>query len=65
MKKQSKRKFEVEDNETIDQCIERMQNEGYAPIRRIEEPVFHEVERNGNIDIEPCGRKIIFEGVLQ
>ena len=65
MKKQSKRKFEVEDNETIDQCIERMRNEGYQPVRRIEEPVFQEVERNGTIDIEPCGRKIIFEGVLQ
>ena len=65
MKKQAKRKFVVEDNETIDQCIERMHNEGYAPVRRIEEPVFQEVERNGNIDIEPCGRKIVFEGVLQ
>ncbi|WP_078550276.1 NETI motif-containing protein [Litchfieldia alkalitelluris] len=65
MSKHSKRKFEVEDHETIDQCIERMRSEGYIPVRRIEEPVFHEVERNGAIDIEPCGRKIVFEGKLE
>lgn len=65
MKKQTKRKFEVETDETIDQCIERMRSEGYVPVRRVEEPVFHEVERNGTIDIEPCGRKIVFEGKLE
>jgi hypothetical protein len=65
MKKNAKRKFEVGDNETIDQCLERMRDEGYTPVRRIEEPVFQEVKREGQIEIEPCGRKIIFEGQMQ
>ncbi|MFC4324006.1 NETI motif-containing protein [Litchfieldia salsa] len=65
MSKNTKRKFEVEENETIDQCIERMRSEGYTPVRRMEEPIFQEVDRNGTVDIEPCGRKIIFEGKLE
>lgn len=65
MKKPTKLKFEVLENETIDQCLERMKKEGYMPVRRMEEPLFQEVERNGEIIVEPCGRKIIFEGKLQ
>ncbi|MBD8069662.1 NETI motif-containing protein [Bacillus sp. PS06] len=65
MTKKTKLKFEVEKNETIDQCIERMKKEGYTPVRRMEEPIFQEVERNGTIEVEPCGRKIIFEGKLE
>ncbi|MFS0862730.1 NETI motif-containing protein [Fredinandcohnia sp. 179-A 10B2 NHS] len=65
MKKQTKLKFEVLENETIDQCLERMKKEGYMPVRRMEEPLFQEVERNGEIIIEPCGRKIIFEGKME
>ena len=52
--------FEVEDNETIDQCLERMRKQGYMPVGRKEEPVFHLV--NG----EPtylC-QKIKFKGLL-
>ena len=65
MKKQAKRRFEVEENETIDQCLERMKKEGYIPVRRTEEPVFKEVDRNGKLDIEPVGRRIIFEGKIE
>ncbi|WP_449538643.1 NETI motif-containing protein [Ferdinandcohnia sp. Marseille-Q9671] len=65
MKKPAKQRFEVQENETIDQCLERMSAEGYSPVRRMEEPLFKEVERNGEIKVEPCGRKIIFEGKLQ
>ncbi|RFB10206.1 NETI motif-containing protein [Bacillus sp. HNG] len=65
MSKPKKQKFEVKENETIDQCLERMQAEGYFPVRRMEEPVFQEVKRNGEIVVEPCGRKIVFEGKLQ
>jgi len=65
MKKQAKRRFEVEENETIDQCLERMKKEGYIPVRRTEEPVFEEVDRNGKLDIEPVGRRIIFEGKIE
>ncbi|WP_083849178.1 NETI motif-containing protein [Bacillus timonensis] len=53
------------ENETIDQCLNRMKQEGYFPVRRMEEPVFQEVRRNGDIIVEPCGRKIVFEGKLQ
>ncbi|MBD1382358.1 NETI motif-containing protein [Metabacillus arenae] len=63
-KKPAKRKFEVEESETISQCLERMKNEGYSPTRRMEEPIFQEVKEDGKIQIVPVGRKIIFEGKL-
>ncbi|MEH7382768.1 NETI motif-containing protein [Bacillus sp. JJ1533] len=65
MSKPKKQKFEVKENETIDQCLDRMKAEGYFPVRRMEEPVFQEVKRDGEIVVEPCSRKIIFEGKLQ
>ncbi|WP_077620412.1 NETI motif-containing protein [Bacillus sinesaloumensis] len=65
MNKPKKQKFEVRDNETIDQCLDRMKAEGYFPVRRMEEPIFQETERNGEIAVEPCGRRIVFEGKLQ
>lgn len=52
--------FEVEENETIEQCLERMKKEGYMPAGRKEEPVFQLV------DGEPtylC-QKIKFKGIL-
>ncbi|MCP8970722.1 NETI motif-containing protein [Ectobacillus ponti] len=57
-----KKRFEVLEHESIDQCLQRMEQEGYAPSRRMEEPIFHEVERDGEVVVEPFGRKIIFEG---
>jgi hypothetical protein len=60
----SKKKFKVEENETIDQCLERMKQEGYTPVRRMEEPIFQETEKDGIKDIEPSGRMIVFEGKL-
>lgn len=60
----SKKKFEVLENETINECIERMQAEGYTPIKRIEVPIFSEQMIDGKIEIEPSGRKIVFEGKL-
>ncbi|MEH7235211.1 NETI motif-containing protein [Bacillus sp. JJ1562] len=65
MSKPKKQKFVVKENETIDQCLDRMKAEGYFPVRRMEEPVFQEIKRNGEIVVEPCGRKVIFEGELQ
>lgn len=53
--------YEVEENETIEQCLERMNKDGYMPFGRKEEPVFHYI--NG----EPtylC-QKIKFKGVLR
>ena len=58
----SKKKFEVLENETINDCLDRMKSEGYTPVKRMEEPIFKEVLQNGIKEIEPVGRKIVFEG---
>jgi hypothetical protein len=64
VKKQSKKRYEVAENESIDHCLERMHKDGYMPVRRMEEPIFEEVTVNGQTEVQPCGRKIIFEGKL-
>ncbi|MEG0260542.1 MAG: NETI motif-containing protein [Lysinibacillus sp.] len=33
--------YEVEENETIEQCLERMKRDGYMAVGRKEEPMFH------------------------
>lgn len=53
--------FEVEENETIDQCLDRIEKAGYIPIGRSEKPIFKEVQQGNKITYEPTGRKIIFE----
>lgn len=50
--------FEVEENETIDDCLQRMQNEGYMPTGRREEPLFQELEG----EIVPIRQIIQFKG---
>ncbi|PGM57498.1 NETI motif-containing protein [Bacillus sp. AFS053548] len=60
----SKKKFEVFENETINDCLERMEREGYSPVKRMEVPIFSEQMVNGKVEIEPTGRKIVFEGRL-
>ncbi|MDZ5474629.1 NETI motif-containing protein [Bacillus sp. 31A1R] len=61
MSKAKKQSFEVKENETIDQCLERIKKEGYMPTRRMEKPIFKEVNEGGSISYEPVGRQIIFE----
>jgi hypothetical protein len=56
-----KRMYEVGENESIDDCLNRMKKDGYAPVRRMEKPIFKEVEKSGAVDYEPAGRQIIFE----
>lgn len=53
--------FEVQENETIDMCLDRIQKAGYVPVRRTEKPVFKEVNKSGTITYEPVGRQIVFE----
>ncbi|WP_053364903.1 NETI motif-containing protein [Bacillus sp. FJAT-27245] len=53
-----KQLFEVKENETIDDCLKRMEQQGFIPIKRIEKPIFKE---EGN-EVIPAGRQIIFEG---
>lgn len=52
--------FEVQENETIEQCLERMRKEGYMAMGRREEPIFHMV------DGEPVvlRQKIEFKGII-
>lgn len=62
--KPNKKKFEVAENETISDCLDRMNEEGYSPVRRMEEPIFKEIKGEKGTEIVPSGRKIIFEGKL-
>lgn len=52
--------YEVEENEMIEECLARMRKDGYMPVGRKEEPVFHMV--NG----EPTylRQKIQFKAML-
>ncbi|WP_332645915.1 NETI motif-containing protein [Lysinibacillus sp. 54212] len=52
--------YEVQENETIEQCLERMKKDGYMAFGRKEEPVFHLV------DGEPTylRQKIKFKAIL-
>ncbi|WP_342025877.1 NETI motif-containing protein [Cytobacillus pseudoceanisediminis] len=60
-KAKNKMVFEVLENETIDQCLDRIQKAGYIPVRRTEKPIFKEVKTGGKVDYEPAGRQIVFE----
>ncbi|UOE94474.1 MULTISPECIES: NETI motif-containing protein [Bacillaceae] len=60
-----KKKFYLEEDETIDSCLKRMDDEGYTPVRRTEEPVFQEVKNSGQTEYIPIRQKIVFEGVIK
>lgn len=59
-----KMQFEVQENESIDQCLNRIKQAGYTPVRRIEKPIFQEIKRGGETIYEPVGRQILFEARL-
>lgn len=52
--------FEVEENETIEECLDRMKKAGYIPAGRKEEPLFTEV----NGEKVPIRQLIKFKGQL-
>ncbi|KIY23170.1 MULTISPECIES: NETI motif-containing protein [Mesobacillus] len=60
-KAKKKQMYEVGEHESIDDCLNRMKMDGFAPVRRLEKPIFKEIEKNGTMAYEPAGRKIIFE----
>ncbi|MEW8969470.1 NETI motif-containing protein [Mesobacillus jeotgali] len=60
-KGKKKQMYEVGEHESIDDCLNRMKKDGYAPVRRMEKPIFKEVQKNGAVEYEPAGRQIIFE----
>ncbi|WP_306462134.1 NETI motif-containing protein [Jeotgalibacillus sp. S-D1] len=55
--------FDVEENETIDECLNRMASLGYMPIRRMEEPIFKEIKEGSSVKKEPVRQKIRFQGI--
>jgi hypothetical protein len=59
--KQKKLTYEVQDHETIDQCLDRIQKDGYVPIKRIEKPIFQEKVENNQIIYEPIDSQVLFE----
>lgn len=59
-----KMQFEVLENESIDQCLNRIKQAGYTPTRRIEKPIFQEIKQDGETIYEPVGRQIVFEAKL-
>ncbi|WP_153464320.1 NETI motif-containing protein [Sediminibacillus terrae] len=62
-KTNSKRRFELLEGETIDQCLDRIAKEGFTPIKRTEEPIFEEVNEKGETSYQPVDRTVIFEAV--
>ena len=52
--------YEVAENETISECLERMQKDGYMPAGRKEEPLFEMIDGNP----VPVRQLIKFKGVL-
>lgn len=63
-KRTKKQTFEVQENESIADCLDRMKQQGYTPIRRMEKPIFREIENGHEPKYEPAGRQIIFEAIL-
>lgn len=52
--------YEVEETETISECLERMQKDGYMPAGRKEEPLFQMIEGKP----VPVRQLIKFKGIL-
>ncbi|MCU9594229.1 NETI motif-containing protein [Caldibacillus thermolactis] len=64
-KKKNKVRFELQENETIDECLNRMKQEGYVPVGKYEKPIFKEViKEDGKVAYEPIRQQIVFEGKL-
>ncbi|RXK17797.1 NETI motif-containing protein [Macrococcus sp. DPC7161] len=55
----TQKKFEVQDNESIQECLERMKKEGYMPVKRFQKPIFQELQ-DGSIEV--LKEQIIFTG---
>ena len=60
MKQKKTMWFEVSENETIDECLKRMEREGYHVVGKKEEPIFSEIDG----EIVPTRQLIKFKGTL-
>lgn len=56
--------FEVQENESIEACLDRIKKAGYMPVRRTEKPIFQEVVKGSETVYEPIGRQILFEAKI-
>ncbi|MBW3113010.1 MULTISPECIES: NETI motif-containing protein [Bacillaceae] len=54
--------FEVQENESIADCLDRMKEMGYMPVRRMEKPVFEEQKEGNKTEYVPIRQTIVFEG---
>ncbi|KAA1037715.1 NETI motif-containing protein [Macrococcus equipercicus] len=52
-------KFEVREHETLADCLARMREAGYTPVRRMEKPIFHET-KDGEVAV--LKQQIVFVG---
>ncbi|PSL47032.1 NETI protein [Salsuginibacillus halophilus] len=62
--KPKKQKYEVKENESITDCLDRIAADGYRAVRRMEEPVFEEVTGENGTDYVPVRQAIVFEAKL-
>lgn len=60
--KPKKQNFEVGVNESISDCLRRMDQAGYQPTRRLEKPVFKKEGKKEPVWIK---QQIVFEGKLK
>jgi hypothetical protein len=60
MKQKKTMWFEVAENETIDECLKRIEREGYQVVGKKEEPIFSEIDGK----IVPVRQLIKFKGTL-
>lgn len=59
MAKPKKKKFEVTEQQTIDAVLQQMKEEGYLPVRRMEEPIFMEKRKMGQFRSFRAGKNRI------
>lgn len=64
MQKQ-KKKFEVFEHESVEECLNRMKVEGYSPIKRIEKPIFKEEKKGKRAEPKYYRQIIMFEGIKE
>mgnify|MGYP001213360961 CR=1 FL=1 len=53
-----KKKYRVSDFDSIDDCLDQIEKDGFRPIRRMEKPIFEEKKDGERV---PVRQEIIFE----
>lgn len=63
-KKRKKERFIKQTNESLDDCLNRIKQAGYMPVRRVEKPIFEEVLENGLKVNKVVSSDITFDAIL-